>query len=321
MSLELESRPDFEQKAILRLISIHEKAEEYVKKNPNKEKPAFISVDGILQVLYCLPETVKSSRNLSVRDDDIFICTTPKSGTTLCQYICLYLVNRRYLNGKQDFNLDSPFIEMYGGDIIEQYPSRRVLKTHMHYEWVPKSNKAKYICCIRNPKDALISYYYHVKNLKVNNWNDGNFNVLFEMFINDDVESGGYFRHVKSWLPHFNDSNVLVLLYEEMSKDIKKTIIKIGNFIGGEANEIIGNNDLIGKIVDNCSFEGMKKKNEMFSNNIAYHTPTFVRKGGSRNWKNLMTKEQSDRIDKKFYDTFKGTTLENLWANEMKWDN
>uniref|UniRef100_A0A0N5BN64 Sulfotransfer_1 domain-containing protein n=1 Tax=Strongyloides papillosus TaxID=174720 RepID=A0A0N5BN64_STREA len=319
--MSFEDRPIFEQKAVLRLIEMNEKAPEYVKNHPTGDKPALYPIDGIPQISYCTPETIRSARNLTVRDDDIFICTTPKSGTTFCQNICLYLVNRNYLNGHQDFIVDSPFIEMYGSEVLDLYPSRRVFKTHFLYDWVPKSKEAKYVYCARNPKDTLVSYYHHMRNLKIANWENGEFDVMFEMFMNDEIESGGYFRHIKSWLPHFNDDNVLFLVYEEMCKDLKGSIVKIGNFLGGNALEVVENEELLQKVVTECSFEGMKKKNDMFACQAAYHTPTFVRKGGSRNWKDLMTKEQSDRLDKKFNEVFKGTILENLWNKEMEWSN
>ncbi|CEF62504.1 Sulfotransferase 6B1 [Strongyloides ratti] len=319
--MSLEDRPLFEQIAVKKLIEIHEKNPKYVIEHPTGDRPALYPVDGILQMAYCTPESVRSARKIIPRDDDIFICTTPKSGTTFCQNICLCLVNRTYLNGKQDFLVDSPFIEMYGGDVIDAYPSRRVLKTHFTYDWVPKSKKAKYIYCVRNPKDTLASYYFYNKILKIANWENGQFDVMFEMFMNDEIESGGYFSHIKSWLPHINDENVLFLVYEEMCKDLKGSIIKIANFVGGEALKIINNEELLEKVISECSFEGMKKKNNMFSNEAVYHSKSFIRKGGSRNWKDLMSKEQSDRLDKKFNEVFKGTILENLWIKEMKWEN
>uniref|UniRef100_A0A913I897 Sulfotransfer_1 domain-containing protein n=1 Tax=Strongyloides stercoralis TaxID=6248 RepID=A0A913I897_STRER len=319
--MSFEDRPLYEQIACKKLYEIHEICPKYVEEHPTGDRPALYPVDGILQCAYCTPEAVKSAKNMIPRDDDIFVCTTPKSGTTFCQNICLCLVNRKYLNGKQDFLLDSPFIEMYGADAIELYPSRRVLKTHFPYDIVPKNKNSKYIFCARNPKDTLVSYFYHNKILKIANWENGQFDVMFEMFINDEIESGGYFRHNKSWLPHINDDNVLFLIYEEMCKDLKGSINKIANFIGGEALEVINNEELLQKVIDECSFEGMKKKNNMFSHEVAYRTPTFIRKGGSRNWKELMTKEQSDRLDKKFNETFKGTIFENLWTKEMKWDD
>lgn len=46
----------------------------------------------------------------------------------------------------------------------------------------------------------------------------------------------------------------------------------------------------------------------------------FVRKGGSRNWKNHMTREQSDRIDAEFRRQFEGTLAANWWRKEMAWE-
>lgn len=46
----------------------------------------------------------------------------------------------------------------------------------------------------------------------------------------------------------------------------------------------------------------------------------FIRKGGSRDWKNHMTREQSDRLDALFQKRMSGTIAENWWHAEMSWD-
>lgn len=49
-------------------------------------------------------------------------------------------------------------------------------------------------------------------------------------------------------------------------------------------------------------------------------TETFVRKGGSRDWKNHFSREQSDRLDALFQSKLAGTPAANWWESEMRCD-
>ncbi|CEF69897.1 Sulfotransferase 6B1 [Strongyloides ratti] len=302
------------------LFEMGEHASEVTSVMEKSDRPKLFMVDGILQQPFVSKKNLRSARKLVPRDDDVFVVTTPKSGTTWNLFICLNLLKIDYMEGTQEMFTDAPFLESFPLEVLDLFPVQRIFKTHFFYDWIPKSKKAKYIYTVRNPKDVLISYYHHIRNMKINDWEDGDFNVMFEMFLNDEIESGGYFMHVKSWLPHINDENVLFLVYEDMCKDLKSNIIKIAKFLGGNANRILEDSKLLDKVVDVCTFKSMHEKNEIFSSDITMRTKTFIRKGGSKNWKNYLTKEQSDLIDKKFYEYFKGTILENLWIDEMSWN-
>lgn len=55
--------------------------------------------------------------------------------------------------------------------------------------------------------------------------------------------------------------------------------------------------------------------------NLSYRRgKPFIRKGGSRDWKNYFTKEQSDCMDKEWREKVCGTIAENWWKEEMAWD-
>lgn len=127
----------------------------------------------------------------------------------------------------------SPMIERMGTEFVDKIEHPRILKTHFNYANLPKNPNAKYIYAVRNPKDALIrsfscfcllcccSYFYHHRNFKIYNWFDGQLDLFFELFINGQLGFGDYFEHLKSWLPHLSDNNVLFLKYEVDSIDVK----------------------------------------------------------------------------------------------------
>uniref|UniRef100_A0A0K0FTM2 Sulfotransferase 6B1 (inferred by orthology to a human protein) n=1 Tax=Strongyloides venezuelensis TaxID=75913 RepID=A0A0K0FTM2_STRVS len=317
----MESFPEHIQEIIIdHLFEMGEHASKVASAMESSEKPKLFRVDGILQQPFVSEKNLRSARKLIPRDDDVFVVTTPKSGTTWNLFICLNLLRVDYMKGSQEMITDVPFLDSFSSEVLDLFPIQRIFKTHFYYDWIPKSKKAKYIYTVRNPKDVLVSYYHHVRNMKINEWENGDFNVMFDMFLNDEIESGGYFMHVKSWLPHIHEENVLFLVYEDMCKDLKGNIIKIARFLGGNANRVLEDPKLLDEVVETCTFKSMHDKNELFSSQITMRTKTFIRKGGSKNWKKYLTKEQSDLIDKKFNEYFKDTILGNLWVEEMAWD-
>lgn len=108
-------------------------------------------------------------------------------------------------------------IERMGAEYVENIKQPRLLKTHFNYENCPINKNAKYIFVVRNPKDCLTSYYFHHKNFVIYDWKNSDFNLFFDLFTNGKLGFGDYFEHLKSWLPHVNDSNVLLLKYVNLN--------------------------------------------------------------------------------------------------------
>ena len=80
--------------------------------------------------------------------------------------------------------------------------SPRSFKSHAHYEMMsggqPVQSPAKYIYVARNPKDTVVSLYYHTKGFKDYEYN-GDWNYFFDRFIDGTCESGSWFDHVLGW--------------------------------------------------------------------------------------------------------------------------
>lgn len=73
------------------------------------------------------------------------------------------------------------------------------------------------------------------------------------------IAFGNYFDHLISWLPHINDKNVLFLKYEDMCEDLKGSVERIGEFLGGKAAERVKNAKCLEEIVENSTLKSMKK--------------------------------------------------------------
>merc|ERR1711973_498567 len=102
--------------------------------------------------------------------------------------------------------------------------SPRIMKTHDQWEWVPKGEGVRYVCCYRNPKDVAVSYYHHLKNWGLAHKYEATFDeYMADVFLPKvGVFFGYYFDHVAGWLRQSHKPNVLILTYEDMVEDLRR---------------------------------------------------------------------------------------------------
>lgn len=97
---------------------------------------------------YC-PENITDmiASDFSVRDDDLFIVTYPKSGTTWTQRITLLLIN----NGEEEDRILIDVMPWLEGEAwfhkAKNMDSPRYIKSHLPYALIPRvsNSRAKYI--------------------------------------------------------------------------------------------------------------------------------------------------------------------------------
>ncbi|CAD5231062.1 unnamed protein product [Bursaphelenchus xylophilus] len=285
-----------------------------------KGYPKQCIIDGEIWPAVFEPEKVRSAKKLKVRDDDVFVCTYPKCGTTWVQHICAQLMEKFYDEGQvSELSFTSPMIEKMGAEYCDKLESPRLLKTHFNYHNTPKSKKAKYIFVGRNPKDCVTSYYHHNLAFKLYNWADGDFNTFVELFCTGQLAFGDYFDHLYSWMPHVNDENVLFVTYEQMSTDLRAQVVRIGNFLGGRAKEMVEDDEILSNIVDDSYIDSMRKKQHRYFPQGSLNLP-FFRRGGVRNWTNYLNARQSNQISCIWRARFLGTEALNWWRDEICWD-
>ncbi|XGW06131.1 hypothetical protein V3C99_016452 [Haemonchus contortus] len=281
-------------------------------------------IDGDIWPPIFKPQHVRSAKMMQVEDDDIFIATYPKCGTTWLQHICHQLLRGEDYRAEEgnEMCVQSPMIERMGAKFLSTVTHPRILKTHFSVLNVPKSTKAKYIYCVRNPKDCCTSYFHHNRNFKIYNFADGEWDTFVDLFLSGQLAFGDYFDHLLGWIPLIEEPNVLFLMYEDMVKDLEGSIYKIGMFLGGEAEKLVKDPARLEVVVQNSGIEAMKKDQKRWfpESQFFRHKSEFIRKGGSRDWKNYFTREQSDRMDALFRTRLAGTVAEKWWQEEMAWD-
>ena len=87
----------------------------------------------------------------------------------------------------------------------------------------------KLILIVRNPIERAWSHYWFFK--RVGALSDGQ---EFDDFLKDrkiSIERGLYAKYLNNWLQHFQDEQVLVLVFEEIFADKAKAIAQISTFL------------------------------------------------------------------------------------------
>ena len=261
-------------------------------------------IDGWVYPPFIQQEAIERTRKFQLREDDVFIATYPKCGTTWTQNIIskLHEVHQTgALEGLGSHLLEViPWLENSCHEQIAERPSPRYLKTHNPYEHLAKNPviRCKYIVVSRNPKDACVSLYHHAKGFAVFNYS-GDFASFAELFLEGKVESGCWWTHLKQYKQNKEDLDILLLRYEDLHSEGLNMIRQINDFL--ELPELTESN--CKRVLEETSFDKMKKDpsaNYSWRNEGRKKDESpFMRKGKVGDWTNFFNKDLSDRFDKK----------------------
>lgn len=131
--------------------------------------------------------TVPARRNVSVRKDDVFIVSYPKSGNTWTRFLIANIISEPGL--EVDFkNIDFlvPDIYQASNNQLAKMDSPRYLKSHEYFD--PRYKKVIYI--VRDPRDVLVSYYYYLMKMSALLSNE-TLDQFARRFIDGEVDSFG----------------------------------------------------------------------------------------------------------------------------------
>ena len=268
-------------------------------------------LNGLVLPKFIKQEVLDKLKDLSLRDDDVWIVTYPKAGTTWTQYIVHLIHNGGKDDGKKISDA-APWIETGGNRDIsfsaEDMTPPRAFKSHMPYErmpcGLPNSTPCKYIYVARNPKDLATSFYHHYRAYHAP---DIEWKKFLEYFFVGKVEFGDYFDHLLSWWAHRDDDNVLFITFEDLKRDPVTIITQIAMFMGYSHLT----QEVIKVIAEKTTFDKMQSNNTMnYSwSNRASHAPPFLRKGAIGDWKTHFSAEDIQRLDKVCQERLKGIGL------------
>ncbi|KAG8184113.1 hypothetical protein JTE90_008899 [Oedothorax gibbosus] len=300
-------------------------------------------------------EDTRASIDYKPSDDDIFLCSFPKCGTTWALHT-LALILRHGENFEPHYNVmqSGPSLGREGIEVGKTLPRPFAWRTHLPFYLMPWSDKAKYIYVTRNPKDAAVSSYYLLKNMM---GFTGTFDEYFEYFITGRIGSGDFFDHLEGWYEQRNRPNVLFVTYEEMKEDPEAAILKMASFVDDAkfAEPLRQDQQKLENVLKYSSFKEMKvtinksmdvlaskttvktvdgreselseglksffskKEGNKDAENVSEKPKScdFVRKGIVGDWRNHFSEEQNRRLNEKFAERTKNIEIAMAWEKYM----
>jgi hypothetical protein len=245
-------------------------------------------------------------------DDDVFVVTYPRSGTTWTEQI-VHLILNQGEQGEQLLIDAAPWLETlprrpHGMKaFLQTLRGRRLFTCHLPIALMPDftASKGNYIYVARNPKDVAVSCYHHVRSY---GGYDGTWDEYFNLFVQGQVMYGSYFDHVLPWWQASEKAaNILFLKYEDMKQDLAGVVGQIADFV-----EIPLNQTSLERVLAGSSFRAMKTNEKTNFNWMPQRegTPGQYRKGLVGDWRNQFSPEQSHSFDQLYLQKMSETNLQ-----------
>ncbi len=234
------------------------------------------------------------------RVDDIYLVSYPKSGVTWISFLIANLIIK-----KLSLDIEANFFNIHGfvPDIHQGtdipfdmgfFPFKRIIKSHSQYN--PSYKNVLYV--LRDPRSVMVSYHQHLKSLM------GYEGSLSELINDPTYGIEPWVKHLSGWMDGINPSiRFRILRYEDFKKDCHNELSRLALLLGFNLEE-----EMIEQIVDNCSFDNMRKLEED-SRSISFvrydKNFRFVRRGSSSSWKEELKDSDVQRIESTASDLMK----------------
>lgn len=269
---------------------------------------------GLRMPLGFPPGGLESGLGYIPADDDIFVASYPKSGTTWLQYIVYLLIRRRSLGPDESLTERFPHLEEVGAGALAGLPRPRLIKTHLAFDRTPFSPRARYLVIARNPFDCAVSFYHHTRGFPRHyDFAAGRFDEFFECFLAGEVDFGDYFEHLISWHAEAGRANVHFLTYETLKADTAATIRGVAAFLGGAARRAVSTEAGLESVMAATDLAAMRRDQQRWSSARPGWAPAFVRRGVVGDWQSLFSREQTRALLAACDRRCSGTGLAALW--------
>lgn len=226
------------------------------------------------------------------REEDIYVVTFVKSGTTWMQMILYQMLTdgNMYFNHIYDV---SPWLSNEAisstAKRVNSLPSPRIIKSHDCYDDFDSAMKGRIIYVYRDGRDVLVSLNAHRRSY---NNPEETMDETFRNFFLMDVDIN-WFRFNEEWLSNKYNLPILYVKYSDLKNDFTETIKRIAGFLNISIDTID-----MERIQKRSSFEYMKKYENKFGeqpdNKVVYNQ--FIRKGKEGEGEAVLSEEQKEYI-------------------------
>ncbi|KAL5292517.1 hypothetical protein ACFFRR_011367 [Megaselia abdita] len=271
--------------------------------------------------------------NFKRREDDTWVVTVMKSGTTWTQELAWLILNNYDFETASTKVLmqRSPYLEFSINknrkpstiEIANNLPSPRLLKSHMPASALPSDiweKKAKIIYVTRNVKDVVVSNYRFQSGLGLFT---GSIDEFVEYFMNGSLLNLPFWDHVLEFWQMRNDPKIFFTSYERLKKDIRSVILELCKFL----EKPKPSEEILEKMVEHLDFENMKNSHAgklqqqridklKDENNNSSSDFQFMRRGIVGSYKDELSTDLAKKLDQwtEFHLRKAGVTSEELFG-------
>ena len=261
----------------------------------------FFSKDGVIDLKNIRIDQLEDVDNLNIikelNKDDFYKLDN------------LNILYKYHLKIKEKQNLN--FIEDFSF-----YKTHHAFINYKNFQYISEEHLRGYIYLIRDPRDIVVSWANHIngsisESLEFVINSNSCLNWLrskkseFPITINPSILISNWQNNVLSWTNNSLNVPKMIIRYEDLISEKKEVIFQIINYFKKNFNLEPTNLDTkIKNIIKTSDFNFLKtiEEKQGFSERVG---GSFFNKGESDQWKKILTKEQTKKIENKFYKTMK----------------
>lgn len=234
---------------------------------------------------------------------DVVVCTFPKCGTNWTMQIAYQIAMRgkgefRHIHDVvpwPDFARQDLVVPLLDDTARQAAPTGlRVIKTHLEWERIPYTPDARYICILRDPKDAFVSNYPFVRDVMFGPLMPA-VPVWLRLFFSDAAPFS-WSEHLHGYWKNRHLPNLSILTFDEMKQDMAAVVRRIAEFMQVELAQ-----EEFAAVCEKSSFVYMKSIDDKFKPPALtpWSSPNrqMIRRGVSGGSAELLSPEQQDFID------------------------
>lgn len=263
---------------------------------------------------YCsnLPKQIQWHRSLPRNSfaEDIFLVSFPKSGNTWLRFLIANTLKVHYKIQRDvnfftvhefipDVHLAAGFMNIHDGGIFGNPEIPRIIKSHSTYN----NYYQRVILLVRDPRDVLISYFFHQKRIK---------QISEDYTLSDFIRHEKYGvkawnKHTESWINTIRSGQIIkIFRYEDILNDTHTELSRLMDLLGirVEASNLA-------RAIELSSKENMRNSeiNHASTFIVQAQKNSFIRQGKSTGGKDLLDS------DRKFVEDFTFKTSQKIGYN------